>query len=311
MIAGKYIRNRMMGHPLLVTIEMTQYCNAGCDFCNCWKTEISPKLGDYVDMVRTLKPMVVAMTGGEPMIRKDLPKVIRDIKQNFRWIYIYMVTNGSLLTEEKAEELFDAGLDQLSISINYLDSRLDEERKLDGLYAHIAELVPKLTKVNHRNVLFNSVIMEGNLDQIPLIPVQAYEWGAKVSFSCYTDFKNGNGSHLISRDKMAELERVVDQLLQSRSKLHNITNSQYYLRRIPEYFKQGGISGCKAGKSFIQLTPDGQVRACPDFAPEVHYTAYREKGVDNHGCTKCWYACRGETEGSLSPGRVMELIRWG
>mgnify|MGYP002037447236 CR=1 FL=1 len=75
MIAGRYLQNRLSGHPLLVTIEMTQYCNAGCDFCNCWKTEVSPKLGDYVDMVRTLRPLVLAMTGGEPMIRKDLPQV--------------------------------------------------------------------------------------------------------------------------------------------------------------------------------------------------------------------------------------------
>ena len=218
-----------------------------------------------------------------------------------------MVTNGSLLTEEKAEELFDAGLDQLSISMNYLDSRLDEERKLDGLYEHIAALAPRLTKEN-RNVLFNSVIMEENLDQVPLIPLQAYEWGAKVSFSCYTDFKNGNGAHLIDNGKMPELENVVDRLIDLRSKYHNITNSEYYLRKIPGYFKNGGISGCKAGKAFIQLTPDGQVRACPDFAPEVHYSDF--SGVDNRGCAKCWYACRGETEGSLTPRRVMELIKW-
>jgi MoaA/NifB/PqqE/SkfB family radical SAM enzyme len=311
MIATRYIQNRITGHPLLVTIEMTQHCNAGCDFCNCWKTELSPPLGDYVDMVRTLRPLVLALTGGEPMIRKDLPKIIREIKKSARWIYIYIVTNGSLLTEEKAEALFDAGLDQMSISINYLDRRLDEERKLEGLYEHIATLVPKLTRQQHRNVLFNTVIMEENLDQIPLIPVQAYEWGAKVSFSCYTDFKNGNGHHLISAEKMPELERVVENLIALRSRLHNITNSEYYLKRIPEYFRMGGIGGCKAGKTFIQLTPDGQVRVCPDFAPEIHYSAYHKHGLDNHGCTKCWYACRGETEGVLTPKRVMELIKWG
>jgi MoaA/NifB/PqqE/SkfB family radical SAM enzyme len=310
MLAGRYVRNRITGYPLMVTIEMTQYCNAGCDFCNCWRTDLSPPLGDYVDMVKTLKPLILGLTGGEPMIRKELPKIIMEIKNSTPWLYTYIVTNGSLLTEDKASALFEAGLDQLSISINYLDSRLDDERKLDGLYAHIADLIPKLTRVQHRNVLFNTVIMEGNLDQVALIPQQAYDWGAKVSFSCYTDFKNGNSKHLISENKMAILEDTVNELIKLRTSLRNITNSEYYLKRIPEYFQTGGIHGCQAGKSFIQLTPDGQVRACPDFAPEVHYRDFTEQGVENHGCTKCWYACRGETEGALTPKRVMELIKW-
>jgi MoaA/NifB/PqqE/SkfB family radical SAM enzyme len=310
MIGGKYLRNRMTGRPLLVTIEMTQFCNAGCDFCNCWKTEISPKLGDYVDIVKTLKPMVLALTGGEPMIRKDLPKIIREIKESSNWIYVYMVTNGSLLTEEKADELFDAGLDQLSISVNYLDTRLDEERKINGLYEKIADIVPKLTRRRNRNVIFNTVIMEGNLDQIPLIAERAHDWGAKVSFSCYTDFKNGNPHHLIQGGKMTELEAVIDRLIEMRPRYKNIANSEFYLRNVPEYFSNGGIKGCKAGTSFVQLTPDGDVRACPDFAPEVHYKDFGKKGIDNHGCTKCWYACRGEVEGALTVNRAMELLRW-
>lgn len=311
MIALKYIQNRLAGNPLLVTIEMTQYCNARCDFCNCWKTEVSPHLGDYLGMVKTLNPLVLALTGGEPLIRKDLPDIVRQIKQNSRWIYVYTVTNGSLLTEEKAHQLWDAGLDQLSISLNYLGDKQDEERQLEGLYEHIATLVPRLIAGRVDNILFNTVIMEENLDQITAIAKQAYEWGAKVSYSCYTDFKNGNGLHLISPERRPELIRTVEELIVLRSKLRNITNSEYYLRRIPEYFTQGGIRGCKAGKSFVQLTPDGYVRACPDFAPECHYTEYHKHGVDNHGCTKCWYSCRGETEGALTPTRVAELIKWG
>lgn len=310
LIAGRYLRNRIFGYPLMVTIETTQYCNAGCDFCNCWRTDLSPPLGDPVDMISTLKPLILGLTGGEPLIRKDLPEVIHNIKQSTRWIYTYIVTNGSLLTEEKADRLFEAGLDQLSISINFLDDRLDEERKLDGLFAHVAELVPVLTKKGY-NILFNSVIMADNLDQISLIPKRAYDWGAKVSFSCYTDFKNGNDKHLIGPDRRADLDDTVDRLIKLRSQLRNITNSEYYLQRIPEYFRSGGIQGCKAGKSFIQLTPDGQVRACPDFAPEVHYSDFLDQGIDNRGCTKCWYACRGETESALTPKRVAELIRWG
>lgn len=311
MFALKYLHNRIVGSPLLVTIEMTQYCNARCDFCNCWKTEVSPRLGDYLAMVKTLNPVFLALTGGEPLIRKDLPDIIRTIKQHSRWIYVYTVTNGSLLTEDKAHWLWEAGLDQLSISLNYLDHRQDEERKLEGLYTHLSTLIPRLVTGGIDNIVLNTVIMEENLDQIPAIAKQAYEWRVKVSYSCYTDFKNGNARHLIRPERWPELIQTVEELLVLRSTLRNLTNSEYYLRRIPEYFMNGGIKRCQAGKNFVQLTPDGYVRACPDVAPECHYTEYHQHGVDNHGCTKCWYACRGETEGALIPARVVELMQWG
>ncbi len=141
----KYVHNRVNHRPMLASIEMTKHCNAGCDFCDDWKTKHSPKLGDVVDMVRRLNPMVLCLTGGEPLIEKRLPQIIRDVKADQSFIYIYMITNGSLLTEQKAEELFEAGLDQISISMNYLDERQDQERVLPGLYEHVSSIIPALT----------------------------------------------------------------------------------------------------------------------------------------------------------------------
>jgi MoaA/NifB/PqqE/SkfB family radical SAM enzyme len=301
----KYIHNRVHRRPMLASIEMTKHCNAGCDFCDDWKTVHSPKLGDVVDMVRRLNPMVLALTGGEPLLEKRLPKIIREVKADQRFIYVYMITNGSLLTEEKAEELFEAGLDQISISLNYLDERQDQERVLPGLYERISELVPTLT-ARGRSMLTNTVIMRDNLDQIVPMARQTQQWGGKVSFSCYTDFKNGNRAHYFDAEQLEQLKSIVQELIEHKRRHGNITNSRFYLERIIPYFSNGtGISGCKAGNGFVQLTPDGQVRQCADFSPFVHYTEYR--GMDPTSCTRCWYSCRGESEASLTLERVVEL----
>ncbi len=301
----KYVYNRVHKRPMLASIEMTKHCNAGCDFCDDWKTTYSPKLGDVVDMVRRLNPMVLCLTGGEPLLEKRLPQILREVKASQSFIYVYMITNGSLLTEERAEELFEAGLDQISISMNYLDARQDQERVLPGLCEHIAKLVPTLT-ARGRAMLTNTVIMRENLDQILPMARQTLEWGAKVSYSCYTDFKNGNQKHYFDDDQMDELERVVQGLIEHKKRHGNITNSRFYLERIIPYFTNGtGIEGCKAGNGFVQLTPDGQVRQCADFSPFVHYTEYR--GMEPTSCTRCWYSCRGESEASLTLERVVEL----
>jgi MoaA/NifB/PqqE/SkfB family radical SAM enzyme len=302
----KYVGNRLHHRPMLASIEMTKHCNAGCDFCDDWKTQHSPKLGDVVDMARKLNPMVLSLTGGEPLIEKRIPSIIRDVKASQSFIYIYVVTNGSLLTEERADEMFEAGLDQLSISLNYLDERQDEERKLPGLWAQLSELIPAIT-AKGRTVVTNTVIMRDNLDQIVPIACQTQDWGAKVSYSCYTAFKNGNREHYLSAEELARLRGIVAQLVQHKKRVGNITNSRFYLERIVPYFTDpDGIQGCKAGNGFVQLTPDGQVRQCADFAPFVHYSEYR--GMQPTHCTRCWYACRGESEASLTLERVTELI---
>ncbi|MFQ5600291.1 MAG: radical SAM protein [Candidatus Krumholzibacteriia bacterium] len=303
----KYIHNRVHSRPMLASIEMTKFCNAGCDFCDDWKTRHSPKLGDVVDMTRKLNPMVLAITGGEPLLVKNLAKIVREVKADQKFIHVYIITNGSLLTEEKAAELFEAGLDQISVSLNYLDERQDEERKLPGLYDHLSTLFPKLAACGY-NILANSVIMRDNLDQILPLARQTRQWGAKISYSTYTDFKNGNRSHYFSDEELVEVQRVVDGLIEHKKSFGNITNSRFYLERIVPYYRNGtGIQGCKAGNGFVQLTADGQVRQCADFAPFVHYTEYR--GMQPTDCTRCWYTCRGESEASLTLERVLELWR--
>jgi GTP 3',8-cyclase len=302
----KYVSNRIHHRPMLASIEMTKFCNARCDFCDDWKTKHSPKLGDVVDMVRKLNPIVLAITGGEPLLEKNLPQIIRDVKADQKFIYIYMITNGSLLTEERAEELYAAGLNQISVSVNYLDARLDAERQLPGLSAHVSALIPKLA-ARGRTIVANTVIMRENLDQIVPIARQTYDWHTTVSYSCYTDFKNGNRSHYFVDGRLEELRGVVDGLIAHKKRYGNIANSRHYLERIVQYYTSDGIPGCKAGNAFVQLTPDGQVRQCSDFAPFVHYKEYR--GMPATDCKRCWYSCRGESESSLSVERVAELLR--
>jgi len=303
---AKFVTTRLQRRPALVTIEMTKHCNAGCDFCDDWKTKHSPPLGDVVDMARRLNPMVLALTGGEPLLEKRLPQIVRGVKADQSFIYMFIVTNGSLLTEARAQELIDAGLDQISISLNYLDERQDTERKLPGLWRHLSELIPRIAG-RGCTVLANTVIMRENLDQIMPIARQMEEWGAGVSYSCYTHFKNGNREHYFPPEELPQLEAVVADMIAHKKRVGNIHNSNFYLERIVPYFRdRDGIGGCKAGNAFIQLTPDGQVRQCADFAPFVHYTEYR--GMEPTPCTRCWYACRGESEASFDFGRVAELL---
>lgn len=307
--ALKYAWVRLRGGPMLVNMEVTHLCNARCDFCDFWKTERSGKLSDYdyIDALRRLDPLCVTLTGGEPTINKRLPEVVQRIKAAFGFIYVGMVTHGSILTVEKAQALWDAGIDQIAISLNYLGPEHDAERGISGLYNHLSTLIPEMTAAGI-NVVLNTVIMRDNLDHIVPIAHQARAWGAKVSYSCYSDFKNGNVSHLIQNGHLDAVVRVVDELIALKSKLGNIVSSAYYLRRVPDYFRETLPRTCQAaGKWLVQLTPDGTVKPCPELPATSHYTAFKRQDVPIQ-CNRCWYSCRGETQASLTLERAAEVM---
>lgn len=306
----KYARIRLRGGPILVNMEVTHFCNAKCDFCDFWKTERSGKVTDYdyVDALRRFDPLCVTLTGGEPTINKHLPEVVRNIKASFGFIYVGMVTHGSLLTLEKAQALWDAGIDQIAISLNFLGPEHDAERGIPGLFDHLNTLIPAMT-ARGINVVLNTVVMQDNLDHIAPIALQARAWGAKVSYSSYSDFKNGNTLHLISPDSMEQVQRAVDELISLKPRLGNIVSSTYYLRRIPDFFRDALPQTCRAaGKWLIQLTPDGDVKPCPELEAVSHYKDYKPGG-GSIACNRCWYSCRGETEASLTVERVMEVMK--
>ena len=111
------------------------------------------------------------------MLRRDLPNIVKQIKECSIFTFTTMVTKGDLLTLEKAEELFEAGLNQISISLDFLGKKHDSYRGIPGLWNHLSSLIPQLGEISS-NIVLNTIIMEDNLDQIVDIAHQAKEWGA-------------------------------------------------------------------------------------------------------------------------------------
>ena len=303
----KYIKITAQRRPRLVNLEVTKFCNAACDFCDYWQVKQSPKLDDYAEVIRKINPMMVILTGGEPMLRKDLPDVVRNLRERFGFLYIGMVTHGQLLTLEKAKTLWDAGLDQLSISMNYLGPKHDEERGLPGLFDHLSKLIPRLKEVGVDNVVLNTVIQDDNLDHVPNLIRQAHAWGIRISFSSYTSLKNGNEKHMVRPAQQERLKAVVDEIKVLKRRYRNVVSSGYYLSVIPRYFEQGYMEGCRAGKSFVQVTPDGYLKVCSEMPAYGHHSEYRPRKEDVT-CTKCWFSCRGESQAPLTPRRFWDLV---
>ena len=309
--AAKFLYTRMTGRPKLVNLEITKLCNAGCDFCDYWQTRHEERLTDYSPVIRKINPLVVVITGGEPMLRKDLPDIVRQVKNSSFYIFTSMVTKGDLLSVEKAEELFDAGLDQIAVSLDFNDKKHDQYRGIDGLWDHLSELLPKLGKrfKNKKSVLINTIIMDDNLDEIIDLSRRAREWNIGISFSSYSVMKTNNNTHLIQNAKTQKIKELVSELIDLRKQWKGtILTTEYYLKQIPGYFEKGGIPDCLAGISHIQVTPSGHLKRCSEMPVAAHYSEYTPDLYQRTECTSCWYSCRGETQSPANIRRALEYM---
>ena len=307
--AYKYAKLRFQRRPVLVHFEVTTRCNAGCDFCDYWKTDAGEKsreLRSFADAARRFAPMMITFTGGEPLLRRDLDAIVAEVDRAAPYTYLALITHGGMLTLDRAQRLWDAGLDQINISLDYLDARHDVARKIPGLTERILALVPRMT-ARGLTVRFNTVLKDDNLDEIMPIVRHAARVRAGVNLSVYTDFKNGNADHLLRAGQFLRVDALVTELLDFKRRCRGvISNSDWYLAQIPRFVRGGMTEPCRAGQSTIHIDPTGRVRRCPDFPADGHWTDHRKyEPID---CNRCYYACRGEAQAPLTISRFQDLL---
>ena len=111
--------------PVCLYLEVTNRCNLLCDTCPRTFEELEPPADmswplftRIVDQVPNIARVVLHGVG-EPMLVRDLPRMIRYLKD--RGTYVLFNTNGTLLQQKKFRALIDTGLDELRVSLDAAD----------------------------------------------------------------------------------------------------------------------------------------------------------------------------------------------
>jgi MoaA/NifB/PqqE/SkfB family radical SAM enzyme len=291
--------------PLVVSFEVTHSCT--CDCLHCDKGGIKPEPAglmhahDYARLREVLKPMAVQLSGGEPLLRRDLEDIVRAVKEPSGLPYTILVTNGRLLTEEKYLALRALGVNQFSVSLDFPDARHDSFRNSPGLYEHLAKLVPALAAQGFDDVALNTAITRENLGALRDIYDRAQQWGVNISYSAYTPLRTHSMDHFIrSTEDLALLRQTLDDLLALKAKNGRIANSPWTLSGIYDFFLHGTIPGCRAGQRFLVVTPTGGLRPCSMF--DATFTSQKEilrKWVPANNCGGCYVSIRSYLDASF------------
>ena len=139
---AKY-REELYAHPKLrqLFFELTLKCNEACFHCgsDCGAArpdglpaETYKAVLDEVKENFDIEPMMLCITGGEPLLREDFWDILGYAhEQGFTW---GMTSNGTLITPEVAGRLYETGMATISVSIDGLEATHDKLRGLPGGY---------------------------------------------------------------------------------------------------------------------------------------------------------------------------------
>ncbi|KPK96294.1 hypothetical protein AMJ80_00860 [bacterium SM23_31] len=295
------LKNYFANKPVCVSFEVLNSCNLNCHHCN-WGGQIEETLltpEQIRDIYLRFKPPVVQISGGEPLLRDDIDDIFRALKQDNCVPYLILVSNAYLMTEEHYIKLNEAGVDQFSISLDFPDERHDYFRRQPGLFGHLNKLIPRLSSLGYDNIILNTAITHENYKYLREIVDLAEKWGVYMSFSAYTILRTANRDFCINeQEELERLKRIIDELIQLKKERQRIVTSEITLKRTYEFFKHSKITGCKAGKRFFVIPPDGLLLPCAMHRNRLFSTqAEMIEEFSNHNkCGSCFVAIRSMTD---------------
>jgi MoaA/NifB/PqqE/SkfB family radical SAM enzyme len=298
------VHNYITNRPIVVSYEVTLSCNCNCRHCNLGgviKDEKQIKPEEYEDLTQRLKPLVVQISGGEPLLRKDIADIVKAIKQPNGSPYVILVTNGVLLSEGNYLQLREAGVNQFSVSLDFPDERHDEFRRRPGLYKRLEQRLPQLAELGFRDIILNTAISQANLEEVLPLAKKAKEWGVAISYSAYTALRTGNRDYCINNGEDLEIIReAMNELMILRKRENHIANPEAVLLDTLKFLEQGYMPNCKAGIRFLVVMPDGSLVPCSLHRRK--YVTQKEMIEDfsrTNRCGDCYVAIRSYSEMSL------------
>lgn len=299
-LIGRALRSLLFKGPLCTSFEITRRCNARCRHCHLGvpvKDEKQASPERFGEICREIKPVAILVSGGEPLLRKDVEDVVSALADPEGAPYVAMTTNGWLLDKERYHRFRQLGVDRFSISLDFPDERHDEFRKLPGLFRRIESLVESLEGDGEKAINISCVLQKLNFRDMIKFAELGKEWGVRVNFSTYTTMRTGEEGLLLSEEDVAELRELVQEIIALKRINKNIRTSDYVLRRIVEFFENGCIPSCRAGDRFLVVNPDGTLSPCGLIMTDYKSRPELIKEFTcKNTCSACYTSSRADSE---------------
>jgi len=258
-------------------ISVTDRCNIRCFYCmpeTGVKFQPREQILTFEEIERFVRIAVslgvrkLRVTGGEPLLRKDLAKLIRKLSAIEGIEDLALTTNGVLLTEQ-AKALYDAGLRRINVHLDTLDRERFKQITRRDDFDRVLEGIDTALRMGYGPIKINAVAVK-NLVEPDIVPLARFgrERGIEIR---YIEFMPLDSQRLWDRSRVLLADDMIEMLAREIGPLREIPDAD---PRAPateyEFEDGGGRVGFIASVSRpfclncnrIRLTADGKFRYC-------------------------------------------------
>jgi len=304
--------------PILSEVALTYACNIRCRFCyaDCTHKEVESQLDTegfkrILDIIRyDAEVPSVSFTGGEPTTYRDLTELIRYASKNNK-MRVNLITNGTLITHQKAKEFAKAGLSSAQVSIE--SAIAGEHDAITGVKGSHQASVNGLKALLDAGITAHPhlTVCTMNKDNLEKYPEFCKSLGVE-RFSANLVIPSGRGEAQDLTVEYQEIGKIVKNL-QSVSEKSGIQFMWYSPTPICLFnpiVAGFGNKGCSACEGLLSVDPRGNVIPCSSWSEPVgnlltegfetiwfnkRSRFIRDKMPAPHECRKCrdFAVCQG------------------
>jgi MoaA/NifB/PqqE/SkfB family radical SAM enzyme len=267
------LKGRLLRHacPMAMTFAVTYDCQCSCVHCSAGKhkkmgmkelsTEEAKKV---IDESQKLGISILAFTGGEPLLRKDIFELISYV--NKKKTLPIMFTNGQYLTEENVEKLIKADLYCLFVSIDSpIPDQHDKLRGMPGLYEDAIEGIKRMIQkgglVGISSYATRSATEQGMYKKLHALGKELGVHNIILFDGVPTGNMLKDTSEMLTFDQREEIREFSSNIF--KNSIIPPLSSQCWQTSIEAFL--GGI-GCLAANIQYYVSAYGEVSPC-DFSP--------------------------------------------
>jgi MoaA/NifB/PqqE/SkfB family radical SAM enzyme len=180
---GQHLHAGAENTARLVFWEVTKGCNLRCIHCRATATELNSPTDlptraalNIIDEIAASANPILVLSGGEPLYRSDIFQLAR--RATDRRLRVALATNGTLVTNDVARMIVDAGVRRVSISLDGADAAThDQFRGIAGAFDAAVRGLRNLKSLG-MSVQINMTIARHNAHQLPDVLELARNLGA-------------------------------------------------------------------------------------------------------------------------------------
>jgi PqqA peptide cyclase len=261
----------MIPRPYALLAELTYRCPLHCPYCSnptVVRDERELTTDEWQHVITAaadLGVLQVGFSGGEPLVRRDLPELVRAARQ--AGLYTNLITSGIGLDESRAADLHESGLDSVQLSFQADQDSLGDS--IAGARSH--ELKLAAAAAIHKTGIplsLNVVIHRKNIERLPQILDLAEGLNAtriELANAQYYGWAFLNRAALLPTCDQVERAREIAAAAKAR-----LVGQMEVFYVLPDYYETRP-KPCLAGwgRRYLTVNPIGDVLPCPTASSAI------------------------------------------